>query len=700
MIIIFVLLCFITGIFIINLICKEAKLSSILIISIPIGVVFHTIVFISLSFIGLYYNKYIFIIITLLTVLSLFKKKVRIKNDLKDIPIYYLIFIGYILFRLIIMASTGFFEFYNFDEFTAYQTGSTITYLSHGFVEIYQTYAPINYFIGTMSIEFVGLSVTAARIISVIFFGLTSLFIFNALRENKVNRHISALLAMLFLISSSEMLQLAKGFYTNIFFMTYFTMGVYGIVHHFFINKEKSIPYIYFILLIGAFLTRREAMYFVILILLIISIYTLIKKLITKKQFIIMNLPILFPIIWKVMEKVHSFNYGFGSSENQGTILERIFDRLSENNLTQFLDNVSTQTIKPDYYYFNILLFIVLIITVIIVLINLFRKNKKFKEFSVLILLFEFVYIGIILFTQLVLFNIGEYLVAASFSRYIIPVIAINFIVIGCILFNNTDFKLINIIKMKKPLILKREIIKIKDPKVLLIIPAYNEEKNILKTVNSISEYNKKNKKNYDYIVINDGSHDNTENILKFNKINHIKIIHNLGIGGAVQTGYKYASENNYDVAIQFDGDGQHDINCINKLIEPIMNGEADLTIGSRFVEKNSKTFKSSALRRAGIKIISWAMKFTTNKIIYDTTSGYRACNSKIIEQFSKNYPVEYPEPISTVSILKKGYIISEIQVNMNERINGVSSIKSWKSIYYMINVFLSIIVVGIRRNK
>ena len=700
MIVLFILFCFITGVFVINMICKKVNLSTLLILSIPLGIVFHTIIFICLSFIDIYYNKYIFIIITLLTLISLFKKRIKINNDLKGIPIYYLIFIGYIIFRLIIMASTGFFEFYNYDEFTAYQTGSTITYLSHSFVEIYQTYAPINYFVGTMSIEFTGLSITVARIISVVFFGITSLFIFSSLRENKVNRHISALLAMIFLVASSEMLQLAKGFYTNIFFMTYFTIGVYGLVHHYFVKKEKGIPYIYFILLIGAFLTRREAMYFVILILFILSVYTLIKKLITKKQFVIMNLPILFPIIWKIMEKIYSFNYTFGNPENQGTIFEIIFTRLSGNNLTQFLDNVSMQTIKPDYYYFNILVFILLIVAIIVSLINLFRKKGKYKEFSMLILLFECIYIGIVIITELVLFSINEYLVAASFSRYIIPVLAINFIVLGCIMFNNTDLKLIHLRKIKEKKAIKREIPKIKNPKILLIIPAYNEEKNIMNTVNSISNYNKKNNKKYDYIVINDGSNDNTENILKFNNINHVEIIHNLGIGGAVQTGYKFAAENNYDIAIQFDGDGQHDINHIDKLIKPIMNGESDLIIGSRFVDKNSKTFKSSYLRRIGIKLISWAMKFTTKKRIYDTTSGYRACNREIIHQFSKNYPVEYPEPISTVSMLKKGYIVDEVQVNMNERISGISSIKSWKSVYYMINVFLSIIVVGIRRNK
>lgn len=125
--------------------------------------------------------------------------------------------------------------------------------------------------------------------------------------------------------------------------------------------------------------------------------------------------------------------------------------------------------------------------------------------------------------------------------------------------------------------------------KILLIIPAYNEEKAIKKTYENIIEYNKKNKTNYDVIVINDGSKDNTEKVLVENNIPHIKLIHNLGIGGAVQTGYKYALENDYDIAIQYDGDGQHNVEYVKNLIEPIINNESDLVIGSRFVDKNSK---------------------------------------------------------------------------------------------------------------
>ncbi len=230
--------------------------------------------------------------------------------------------------------------------------------------------------------------------------------------------------------------------------------------------------------------------------------------------------------------------------------------------------------------------------------------------------------------------------------------------------------------------------------KIILIIPAYNEEETILKTIEKIKSFNQKSKIIYDYLVINDGSTDATEDILTRNGVPHITLIHNLGIGGAVQTGYKYALENYYDIAVQFDGDGQHDVKSIEFLLKPIINNTADMTIGSRFILKEKDNFKSSLMRRCGIKLISLVIKLKTKKTILDTTSGFRAVNRNIIESFSEDYPTEYPEPISTVYALKKGYRIEEIPAKMHSREGGTSSITSWKSIYYMINVILSILII------
>lgn len=235
--------------------------------------------------------------------------------------------------------------------------------------------------------------------------------------------------------------------------------------------------------------------------------------------------------------------------------------------------------------------------------------------------------------------------------------------------------------------------------KVLIIIPAYNEQENILGTVNKIKEYSEE----LDYIVINDGSTDNTEKILIENNINHIKLINNLGIGGAVQTGYKYAYENGFDIAIQFDGDGQHDINYVPNICEPILNGQADMVIGTRYLDKSSSKFQSTFMRRLGSNIISIFIKVFAGKKITDPTSGFRAINKKVIEEFAKEYPKEYPEPESTVSLLVNGYKVEEIPVSMNERTGGTSSIRLWKTVDYMVKVVLAIIIDSIslkRRRK
>ena len=228
--------------------------------------------------------------------------------------------------------------------------------------------------------------------------------------------------------------------------------------------------------------------------------------------------------------------------------------------------------------------------------------------------------------------------------------------------------------------------------KILRIIPAYNEEGNIVNTVNQIKKYKKIN---LDYIVINDGSRDNTKKVLIENNINFIDLSNNLGIGSAVQTGYKYAFYNNYDIAIQFDGDGQHDISYVDRLIDAIVKEKCDMVVGSRFVG-NESGFKSSRSRRVGINILSFIIKFFTKQTLKDVTSGYRAVNRSLIERFAKDYVFEYPEPITNLEVIKTGYKLKEIPVNMKEREFGKSSIDFKKSVYYMLNVGIAMLILGI----
>lgn len=223
--------------------------------------------------------------------------------------------------------------------------------------------------------------------------------------------------------------------------------------------------------------------------------------------------------------------------------------------------------------------------------------------------------------------------------------------------------------------------------RTLIIIPAFNEEENIEKVVENIIV----NFPQYDYVIINDGSSDKTEEICREKNYALLNLPINLGIGGAVQAGYRYAKEKDYDIAIQIDGDGQHDILFAQDMVQLIESNRADVVIGSRFLEK--KGFQSSGTRRTGIRILSGLIKLCTGVKVNDVTSGFRAVNKKFIQIYSCDYSNDYPEPEAIVSAVMYGGRIEEIPVVMNERQGGESSIKFWNSIYYMIKVSLAIII-------
>ncbi|MDY6352525.1 MAG: glycosyltransferase family 2 protein [Lachnospiraceae bacterium] len=225
--------------------------------------------------------------------------------------------------------------------------------------------------------------------------------------------------------------------------------------------------------------------------------------------------------------------------------------------------------------------------------------------------------------------------------------------------------------------------------KRLVIIPAYNEEGAILDTVTDI-----RNKApEFDVIVINDCSTDSTRKILEDNAIAHINLPMNLGIGGAVQTGYIYAEKHGYDVAVQMDGDGQHDASYLNDMLAVMKQKKADMVIGSRFIE--NKGFQSSSLRRVGINFFTGWIRKLTHQTITDPTSGMRMVNRRIIELFAEDYPKDYPEPETVVTILKNGYSISEVPVVMKARTSGESSISMRKSVYYMFKVSIACLMAA-----
>lgn len=228
--------------------------------------------------------------------------------------------------------------------------------------------------------------------------------------------------------------------------------------------------------------------------------------------------------------------------------------------------------------------------------------------------------------------------------------------------------------------------------KSIVIIPAYNEEKSIVKTVQDICEHAPE----FDYVIINDCSTDHTLSVCREHHLHVLNLPVNLGIGGAVQTGFLYAYKNGYDFAIQFDGDGQHDAKYLQEMRDYMIEQNADMLIGSRFLEKEG--FQSTGMRRFGIRYFSALIKLLTGQKITDPTSGMRMINRDILAMYSESYPKDYPEPESVVAIINSGKKVMEYPVIMRKRMEGTSSISPLKSIYYMIKVSLAIFLEMLRK--
>lgn len=231
--------------------------------------------------------------------------------------------------------------------------------------------------------------------------------------------------------------------------------------------------------------------------------------------------------------------------------------------------------------------------------------------------------------------------------------------------------------------------------RVAIIIPCFNEQDSVLNLFNEINKLNFPEHIIIKPIFINDCSSDDTKKILIQNNIHHLNLPVNLGIGGAVQTGFKYALRNKFDIAVQMDGDGQHPPSELEKVILPIINNEADVVIGSRYLLKEG--FQSSQLRRVGINYFRWFNKKLVGVTVNDSTSGYRALNKKALQIVCNYYPDEYPEPETIILYALNNLKIQEVPVIMRERQGGESSIKTYKTIYYMFKVTLGIIFLYIR---
>lgn len=226
-----------------------------------------------------------------------------------------------------------------------------------------------------------------------------------------------------------------------------------------------------------------------------------------------------------------------------------------------------------------------------------------------------------------------------------------------------------------------------KDAKILVLIPCYNEEENIVRTV----EHLKQTCPTVDFLVINDCSTDDSAALLRQHGYPFLDLPVNLGIGGGVQCGYRYAHSKGYDVTVQMDGDGQHDPVYLHAVVAPVLSGEADMCIGSRFINKEG--FQTSFMRRVGIRFLSGLIHLLCGRRVLDVTSGFRATNARMTAYFAKHYATDYPEPEAILAASLAGYKVSEAPVIMQERQGGVSSISSFKSAYYMVKVSLALVI-------
>lgn len=227
---------------------------------------------------------------------------------------------------------------------------------------------------------------------------------------------------------------------------------------------------------------------------------------------------------------------------------------------------------------------------------------------------------------------------------------------------------------------------------ILIIVPAYNEEESLPGVIRDLREHMPA----AHVVVVNDGSRDRTAMIARNLGVTLLDLPFNLGIGGAMQTGYSYAVRNDYDIAVQFDGDGQHRAEEIKKLIEPLATGKADIVIGSRFL--TSGGYKTPVFRKLGIGIFSFVLSRVLDITVTDSTSGFRAANRRVFEFFSRTYPDDYPEVESLVLLHKVNLRMTEVDVAMSERTGGRSSITPMRSIYYMTKVLMAIFIDLIKK--
>lgn len=453
--ILFIILLIISGLATLFSIQPKTKLSNIFCLSLLLGVAIHSFLFLVFGYCHIYYNKIIFITLTIIMMALCFfinikrKKKLEITNDLKGIPLIYILFLIYILYRLIVIIEASYVNYYNWDEISFYAYNAKRIFLTGNMNYMYPLYATVNYFLGSLSYSFTEVSYTEPRLFSAIFYTIMSLFIYSRLREFKVHRYISALLSALLLISSAENLLYYTTFYSNIFYATFFVAGVYILLAGVLKYKNKEEIVIGIFLLIGAVLVRREAIYHISALLICLSFLEFLQT--KNKKIFKKYLYLLFPFVFIFISRMvcnSLFNPAI-LEETEVSTISNLSKGLRFNLLPSFVDNALNQMFGLGAFESNYLMFSIVILSYFIFIINLLRKkiDDEKKYLYAMIIISQVIYLGLVFLTEFLVMKDIELETAASFSRYMLMVSPLSIIMFGALLWSKTSIKLIKIKK-------------------------------------------------------------------------------------------------------------------------------------------------------------------------------------------------------------------------------------------------------------
>ena len=434
------------GFLILSLILRQNKLSNLIVFSLPLGICPNLLLYFFLDKLSIQYNCFIlyasFVVCLIILIICIIRKKICLINDVKKIPVYFIVILLFIFIKLFFASYTSYFDWSNWDEFSGWQVSPKIAVISEsyekiGYKKVMQ--APLMIVNASMVYEISGITINQVRVFSPIYLVLTALFLYFALIKLNINRHVSSLLMLIFLTSAPEMLILAKTYYNNIICMFYTITGFWLIIYYLFFKEEiKNCMILPAILLSLAVLTRNEIFYLALAF--FVVIFTLMKMFNDKKRERLI-LPFVIILVVQIIWNLFLRSYKFDIYNLIIITKEDFFSRFSPESLRSFLSNVQAQMFDTTGFYIFSMTYIFIVALIGLIYIVMRQKNKhnvvnyKFKFLTLIsILILQILYLCLILATQFIVFQNFEYLLAASFSRYMLLVLPLSFISLGVII--------------------------------------------------------------------------------------------------------------------------------------------------------------------------------------------------------------------------------------------------------------------------